>query len=190
MIRKGCAILKDFTLCLQTGNIRLEGCDYHDLLKQLRALDGVPEANYMDFRRGGEKVKQAILGSIAALYDANLKPADTIPLLGCGREGCFAENLLYFNDYIEHGRDGGRGQLFVGTLPTTPLCEAAIALNMHGPAFYIDPGSDREQLREEVELLFADSSVTDVLLLEFENRTLQVSCLERGEGEEEKTCVF
>lgn len=190
MIRKGSAVLHRFTLSTKTRNIHLEGCDYHDLLKQLRALDGIPEANYMDFRRGGEKVKQAILGSIAALFDAGTAPADTITILGCGSEGSFTENLLYFNDYIEHGRDGGRGQLFVGTLPTTPLCEVAIALNMHGPAFHIDPGSDREQLGEELELCFADPAVSEILLLEFENSSLRVSCLERGEDEEGKSCVF
>ncbi len=190
MIRKGYAVIRDRTLRIQTSNLFLEGADPHDLLEQVRKLDGIPKANFMDFRRGGEKVKQAILGTIAALYDAKVKPADTIPILGCGNEGCFMENLLYFNDYTEHGRDGGRGQLFVGTLPTTPLCEAAIALNMHGPAFYIDPGPDREQLREELELLFADSCVSGVLLLEFEDRSLSVSYLERDAEEKEIPCVF
>ena len=76
MIQKGGAILEKFTLRTQRGKIRLEGSDYHDLLNQLRTLDGIPEANLMDFRRGGEKVKQAILGSIAALYDAKITPAE------------------------------------------------------------------------------------------------------------------
>lgn len=193
MIQKGSAILEKFTLRTQRGKIRLEGSDYHDLLNQLRTLDGIPEANLMDFRRGGEKVKQAILGSIAALYDAKITPADTIPILGYGSEGSYSENLLYFNDYIEHGRDGGRGQLFVGTLPTTPLCEVAIALKMHGPAFYLDSASDRKQLHEEQELLFADPAVSEILLLEFKKGTLHVSCLGRGKEEEEegkKSCDF
>lgn len=184
----GCTIQPDFTLRTRKRGLQLAGRDYPDLLKQLLALEGVPKANVQDFRRGGEKVRQAILGSIAALYDAAAAPEETIPILGCGNEGSFTENLLYFNDYIEHGRDGGRGQLFVGTLPSTPLCEAAIALNLHGPAFYLDPGADSEQLREEVELLFADPTVSRILVLKFRNGELQVFCPERGG--EDLSCVF
>lgn len=181
---KGYSELENHTLRTRFKQLRLEGDDYHDLLKKFQALDGIPCANYADYRRGGEKVRQAILGSIAALYDAGAAPSDSIPILGCGCEGSFAENLLYFDDYTGHGRDGGRGQLFVGTLPTTPLCEAAIALNMHGPAFYIDPGNNREQLRQEIGLCFADPAVSGLLLLEFTGKRLRAFYLERGgEGE-------
>ena len=55
-----------------------------------------------------------------------------------------AEDSAYWKDYIAHGRRRGRGTLFVDTLASIPLCEVAIALQLHGPAGYLQGKSHDE----------------------------------------------
>ncbi len=174
MICLGTAEISNAQLVMRNRNRVLSGSPA-ELLAQLIALPGVPAANMLDFRRGCAKVRFAMLGATAALFDAGIPPSDRIALIGAGTDGSRTENLVYFQDYTEHGRDGGRGQLFVGTLPTTPLCEAAIALSLHGPAFYLDTNGDRGQLNQELELTLADPAIDAVLLFEFAPDTLKVS---------------
>ena len=130
MITAGSADITENRIAMRNRNMVLEAENTAGLLAALTALPGLPAVNLLDFRRGCGKVKAAMLGAIAALYDAGAFPSDRIALIGTGSDGSRTENLAYYQDYTEHGRDGGRGQLFVGTLPTTPLCEAAIALSL------------------------------------------------------------
>ena len=58
-----------------------------------------------------------------------------IGILGAGFEGSLAANAVYFKDYVESGRILARGNLFVYTLPTAPLGEAAIHFGFQGPLF-------------------------------------------------------
>ena len=97
---------------LDRKKMELKGENPAELLAELQSLPGVATLNTQDFRRGGIKVKLAILGAAAALYDAGLEPSDRLGLTGWGADGSRTENLLYFQDYMEHGRCGGRGQLF------------------------------------------------------------------------------
>lgn len=173
----GKAELSGTRLLLKRRSLELRGASPAELLTELTALPGVPVVHAQDFRRGCLKVKLAMLGAAAALYDAGMEPSDRIVLTGYGTDGSRTENLAYFQDYIEHGRDGGRGQLFVGTLPTTPLCEAAIALGLHGPAFYLDTDGRRETLIRDLKLSLADPGTDALLLFEFESETLQVSAV-------------
>ncbi len=170
----GTAQVFENKLVMQNRNIVLSG-SLSEQLSQLTTLPGVPTANMLDFRRGCTKVKFAMLGAIAALYDAEIQPSDRIAIIGIGTDGSRIENLAYFKDYTDFGRTGGRGQLFVGTLPTTPLCEAAIALSLHGPAFYLDTNGDAEQLNQELELTLSDPEIDAVLLFEFAENSMKVS---------------
>lgn len=176
MITAGSADITENRIAMRNRNMVLEAENTAGLLAALTALPGLPAVNLLDFRRGCGKVKAAMLGAIAALYDAGAFPSDRIALIGTGFDGSRTENLAYYQDYTEHGRDGGRGQLFVGTLPTTPLCEAAIALSLHGPAFYLDANGNRGQLEQEVALALASPGTDAVLLFDFSvPGTLQVS---------------
>lgn len=160
---------------LDRKKMELKGGNPAELLAELQSLPGVANLNTQDFRRGGIKVKLAILGAAAALYDAGLEPSDRLGLTGWGTDGCRTENLLYFQDYMEHGRCGGRGQLFVGTLPTTPLCEAAIALGLHGPAYYLDTEGREDLLRRDLHLSLSDPALDGILLFAPDGETLTVS---------------
>lgn len=169
-MKNGYAKIEPFRI--RTESFLIEGNSYQELLEKLLGKAPVFPINTSDFRRGCERVRQAVLGASAAFMDAGTAPDDTYTILGFGHDGSFAENRRYFDDYTEHGRDAGRGQLFVGTLPTTPLCETAIALRMHGPLFYIDCGE--EQLKQEIGLCGSR-----VLLLRFSGNTLESFCIRK-----------
>jgi len=70
---------------------------------------------------------------IAYSQDAKLE----IGLVGVGHTGSLSANRAYFKDYVESGRILARGNLFVYTLPTAPLGEAAIHFGFQGPLFAV-----------------------------------------------------
>ena len=98
-----------------------------------------------DFRRASLAVKHAILAA-AKLKErmGNAWRPDEITIIGSGGDGVRHSNPAYWKDYIDHGRRRGRGTLFVDTLASIPLCEVAIALQLHGPAGYLQGKSHDE----------------------------------------------
>ncbi len=79
-----------------------------------------------------------------ALRDAGIayspERKQDIGIVGTNSSGSLATDLLYFRDYIECGRTLGRGNLFIYTLPSSPLGEAAIHFGLQGPLFYAADG--------------------------------------------------
>jgi len=49
-----------------------------------------------------------------------------IGIVGTSAEGSLRSDIEYFRDYLESGRTLSRGNLFIYTLPSSPLGEAAI----------------------------------------------------------------
>ena len=76
-----------------------------------------------------------------ALQDAELGYAEGVKmdvgLLGTNAAGALEANRSYFTDYVQAGRKLGRGSLFIYTLPSSPLAEAAIHFGLQGPVLYI-----------------------------------------------------
>ena len=136
--------------------IVLESGDLSGLLSALLALPGLPRVSTEDFRRGDFAVRQHLLAAILAVFDADAGTGGNTALLGHSREGCLQQNRSYFSDYVQYGRQYGKGHLFVGTLPSTPVCEAAIALGFHGAAYYLDTRDRADVFWRETELLLAD----------------------------------
>lgn len=123
------------------------------LLSKLQAVPGVEATDCTNFRRGSIKVKEHLLAATALLYDSRSELNSKSAVLCCSRLGSHQQNLDYFQDYVEFGRTTGRGHLFVATIPTTPMCEAAIAIGAHGPAYYLDVLDDWELFYEDMEML-------------------------------------
>lgn len=63
-----------------------------------------------------------------------------IGLLGTNADGCLPANRSYFKDYLAGGRALARANLFVYTLPSSPLAEIAIHFGLKGPLLYIGFG--------------------------------------------------
>ena len=62
-------------------------------------------------------------------------------IIGTNASGCLQSDINYFRDYLESGRIMARGTLFIYTLPSSPLGEAAIHFGLQGPLMYAaEPG--------------------------------------------------
>jgi len=132
-------------------------------LKQLyldlkeRSVLGYPVNNFARF----DGISKASLIAIAlALYDANIKynkdQKQSIGILLSSVKGALDAQIDYFKDYVESGRTLGRGNLFIYTLPTSPLAEAAIHFGFSGPLIYVGIYQD---LREPELIDYAKSFI-------------------------------
>ena len=175
---RGGAVVKDLAVSTLKHRAVLSAPNMRGLLDKVRGLPFEASVSYDDFRRGGEQVKRAILGAVAAYYDADAVPSPATAVIAWGRGGAFPENRSYWKDYVENGRDGGRAHLFVGTLPTIPLCEAAIALDLNGPGYYLD--CPPEILREEIAQVLSCPALDGLLLLMHSGTKMSVFYLVRG----------
>lgn len=126
-----------------------------------------PVANFARF----DPVSKLTLLSIAlALFDAKIDYAagkkQKISILGSNQNAALAANLEYFNDYIANGRTLARGNLFIYTLPSSPLAEAAIHFGLTGSLFYLGftKDAEKESLKYACQMLKAKSAKTILLV--------------------------
>jgi 3-oxoacyl-[acyl-carrier-protein] synthase II len=59
-----------------------------------------------------------------------------IGIVGASDSGSMQSDIDYFKDYLDCGRTLSRGNLFIYTLPSSPLGEAAIHFGLQGPLLY------------------------------------------------------
>jgi 3-oxoacyl-[acyl-carrier-protein] synthase II len=92
-----------------------------------------------NFGRFDRLSRMACSGVALALRDAGIEDSQKrdIGLIGTNREGSLRTDLDYFRDYIKGGRTLSRGNLFIYTLPSSPLGEAAIHFGLLGPLLYV-----------------------------------------------------
>lgn len=131
--------------------------DFRSLSAQL-LTDEVLAFPVENFGRFNQASRLAILSIALALYDANIHYAkDTkqdIGILGTSVDGALDSNLAYFRDYAQAGRKLGRGNLFIYTLPSSPLAEAAIHFGLQGPLLYMRHSEKPEEsLLTQAELM-------------------------------------
>lgn len=60
-----------------------------------------------------------------------------IGIICTNKSGSLQSDILYFRDYLDSGRTLSRGNLFIYTLPSSPLGEAAIHFGLQGPLLYV-----------------------------------------------------
>ncbi|OGW18047.1 MAG: hypothetical protein A2X56_08450 [Nitrospirae bacterium GWC2_57_13] len=93
------------------------------------------------------------VGVALALRDAGLsysaEEKQNIGIIGTSDEGSLASDLLYFKDYAECGRTLSRANLFIYTLPSSALGEAAIHFGLQGPLLYLT--AERASLQAALE---------------------------------------
>jgi len=84
-------------------------------------------------------------------------------IIGTNTDGSLQSDIDYFKDYVDCGRKLSRGNLFIYTLPTSPLAEAAIHFGLQGSLFYMTSGHETLPLvirtAEEMLLLNETQSV-------------------------------
>ncbi len=109
-------------------------------------LSGVPKKEeaflhpFNNFGRLDTVSKMTAYAVALALKDAGIKyplsRKQDIGIIGTNAAGCINSDIRYFKDYLDSGRTLSRGNLFIYTLPSSPLSEAAIHFGLQGPLFY------------------------------------------------------
>jgi 3-oxoacyl-[acyl-carrier-protein] synthase II len=95
---------------------------------------------FKNFGRLDTISKMTAFGVSLALQDAGIEYSPTekrdIGIVGTNAEGSLRSDIAYFRDYLESGRTLSRGNLFIYTLPSSPIGEAAIHFGLLGPVLY------------------------------------------------------
>ena len=118
-----------------------------------------------------------------ALHDADIHYAkdkkQDIGILGTSPDGALDSNLAYFRDYVEAGRKLGRGNLFIYTLPSSPLAEAAIHFGLQGPILYMRTlEKPEENLLAQAELMLRNKAAQAILAVSFSVNEASCKCIQ------------
>lgn len=130
---------------------------------------------FRNFGRLDPLSRMTVAGISLALRDGAVgcspERKQDIGIIGTSSEGSLATDLRFFRDYVESGRKMARGGLFIYTLPSSPLGEAAIHFGLLGPLLYAGGGqnsfgeaigmAERMLLREGSEAMLAGISGED-----------------------------
>jgi hypothetical protein len=141
------------------------------------------------FGRFSLETQRVFLAASMALHDANL--FDKVPpgtgILHTSADGALADNLVYFKDYLAGGRKLARANLFIYTLPTSPLGETAIHFNLNGPLYHIAAPVtyNREIILAEAHSLIENEAAP--MMLAVISTPDQTTCLVTGTGIPGKT---
>ncbi len=95
---------------------------------------------YKNFGRLDTSSRMTAYAVSLALQDAGIEYSplrkQDIGIVGTNAEGSLQSDREYFQDYLKGGRTLSRGNLFIYTLPSSPLGEAAIHFGLLGPLVY------------------------------------------------------
>ena len=76
-----------------------------------------------------------------ALKDAGIESSpeskQDIGIVGTNDQGSLETDTAYFRDFADNGRKLARANLFIYTLPSSPMGEAAIHFGLNGPLLYM-----------------------------------------------------
>jgi 3-oxoacyl-[acyl-carrier-protein] synthase II len=96
---------------------------------------------FKNFGRLDPVSRMAAYAVALTLRDAGIEYAQDrkldMGIIGTNAMGSLDADIRYFRDYLETGRTTARGNLFIYTLPSSPLGEAAIHFGLQGPLYYI-----------------------------------------------------
>lgn len=141
--------------------------DLNDLKKQMQNNKDLLQGDLDDFRRAADNVRMAQLGSI--LCASNIKnewtPEQTA-IIGINGDGCSFNNRIFWDDFVSHGRESGRATLFVPTLPSIPVCEAAITLKIKGPVRYIAAKNQLLIIQHLLDTFLAEEKLCHIMTAE------------------------
>lgn len=104
------------------------------------ARSGIFARPVKNFGRLDRLSRQTVVTVALALADAGLdaSPEDKqdIGIIGSNEVGTLETDTAYFKDFVDNGRKLARANLFIYTLPSSPLGEAAIHFGLAGPLLY------------------------------------------------------
>ncbi len=141
------------------------GADFKDIKDAYSSMldKSILHRTIKNFGRFSDESKVVCLAAGLALHDAGItagKAPDDTGIVASNTDGALLPNKEYFQDYIDCGRQLSRGNLFIYTLPSSPLAEAAICFQLNGPIFYAasQDNSASFALREAADIVKADAA--------------------------------
>ena len=139
-----------------------------------------------NFGRFDTTSKMACCAGALALYDAGIRYSEKrrqdIGIIGTNADGCLISNLNYFKDYVQTGRKLARGNLFIYTLPSSPLAEAAIHFGFQGPLLYIsDSQKQVSSLLQYAEGIISRREASTMLTMKVDEKRAVCFVLKREE---------
>lgn len=141
-------------------------------------LEREGDFDFADYRRASSQVRCVML-AVASVSRGDMS---RWAVIGWNGAGCSQENRVYWDDYVAAGRESARASLFVPTLPSISVCEAAIAVGAHGECCYYRTAADTGLLAEIVEDMFSASRCLDgVVVVESRPGAAVAIALKRGE---------
>jgi hypothetical protein len=180
-VAKGCGWVKKVQCGCAGKSIEWKFTDFRSLCAQL-LKDNILVYPIEDFARFDQASKLVTLSVALALYDASIHYTEDkkqdIGILGTSPDDTLVPNLAYFKDYVQCGRKLGRGNLFIYTLPSSPLAEAAIHFGLQGPLLYIRPISNlRESLLSQAELMLRNNEAQAMLAVFWDANEAECYCI-------------
>ena len=135
--------------------------------------------------------KFACISVALALKDAGISCEQgckmDMGLLGTNAVGAVNANTAYYTDFVDCGRTLGRGNLFIYTLPSSPLAEVSIHFGLQGPLLYVvNTQNDLMDLIQTCSLLVADGQARHMVLVKY---TTEGSFCYVLDGDEKSTCA-
>jgi len=123
-----------------------EGVAYESL-RELRSEEaGFFTYPVKNFGRFNDDAKFACCAVALALHDANIvysaESQASIGMIGTSKLGALHANQAYYQDFVDCGKTLARGNLFIYTLPTSPLAEVMIHFGLQGPLLYAVGGTN------------------------------------------------
>jgi hypothetical protein len=172
------------------------GCNQKGLLWQYADLqllcaellkDAVLAYPIENFGRFDAASRLVVLSAALSLYDANIHYAkdkkQDIGILGTSPDGALDSNLAYFRDYAQAGRKLGRGNLFIYTLPSSPLAESAIHFGLQGPILYMrNLQKPQDYLLAQAELMVRNIAAKAILAVSFGINEAACKCIQGAVG--------
>jgi 3-oxoacyl-(acyl-carrier-protein) synthase len=128
--------------CIRNGQCQhFEGNEAASVLSK-REIFSHPFKNFGRLDAVSKSVAYAVaLAMRDAAMDYTPQKKRHIGIVGTSREGSLRTDVEYFRDYVRSGRTLSRANLFIYTLPSSPLGEAAIHFGFLGPLLYAASGN-------------------------------------------------
>ena len=151
---------------------------YEGELRQALKAEGILNERVKNAGKFDSSTNKGFCSAALALHDANSsKDWKNVALIGTGEEESTQANQTYFEDYAGHGRKLARANLFIYTLPTSPLAEIAIHFKLDGPLFYTS-----EHIFPAAQRLLSTGETSHVLAVWSENNFTVSLLLNAEEG--------
>ncbi len=124
--------------CLRQGaSFKYDGSDGVNRLHK----KGIFSYAFKNYARLDKASKMTCCAAALALRDAevlySMDRKQDIGIIATNSLGSLNADRVYLKDYLDLGRRLARGNLFIYTLPTSPLGEAAIHFGLQGPLLYV-----------------------------------------------------